>query len=49
MPEKPVHRRPTPEQLDERVALPADPEKAIEALLKVDPDAEPDDEAQKAK
>jgi hypothetical protein len=33
------HHRPTPEQLDERHEIPLDPELAIEALLKVDPDS----------
>ncbi len=38
------HRNPTPEERDERVALPLDPEDAIRALLAVDPDAEPADD-----
>lgn len=29
---------PTPEERDERVALPLDPEEALKALLAVDPD-----------
>jgi hypothetical protein len=44
-PEK--HHRPTPEQLDERHSIPLDPELAIEALLKVDPDAPEADEKPK--
>jgi len=32
---------PTPEQRDERVALPLDQETALRALLKVDPNSEP--------
>lgn len=30
-----------PSKLDERVAIPLDPEEALKALLKVDPEAEP--------
>ena len=33
--------QPTPAERDERVALPLDPETALRALLKVDPDSEP--------
>jgi hypothetical protein len=40
--EKPKHKRPTPEELDERLVIPLDPETAIEAILKVDPESEPD-------
>jgi hypothetical protein len=36
--------KPNP-NMDERVAIPLDPELAIRALLKVDPDAEPADDA----
>ena len=36
---KEPHKRPTAEQLDERVKLPDDPAKVIEAILNVDPDA----------
>jgi hypothetical protein len=49
-PSEPVtpHKRPTPEQLDERISLDSDAaaEALIEALLKVDPESEPveDDE-----
>jgi hypothetical protein len=39
--------KPNPE-MDERVAIPLDPELAIRALLKVDPDAKPADEAKRA-
>jgi hypothetical protein len=42
MGDKPVrekHKRPSAAEMDERVAIPLDPETAIEALLKVDPDA----------
>jgi hypothetical protein len=39
------HKRPTPEQLDERIAIAyPDPEKVIEALMQVDPDTPVDDE-----
>jgi len=42
------HHRPTPEQLDEKHSIPLDPELAITALLKVDPDApEADEEPEK--
>jgi hypothetical protein len=42
------HKRPTPEQLDERHSIPLDPELAIEALLKVDPDSpEADEDSEK--
>ncbi len=34
-------RHPTPEERDEPVALPLDPEDALRALLAVDPEAEP--------
>lgn len=34
-------RHPTPEERDERVALPLDPETALRALLRVDPEDEP--------
>ncbi len=34
-------RRPSTEDRDERVALPLDPELALRALLRVDPDAPP--------
>ncbi len=34
-------RRPRPEDRDERVVLPLDPETALRALLRVDPDAPP--------
>jgi hypothetical protein len=33
------HRRPTAAEMDERVKIPLDPETAIEALLKVDPES----------
>ncbi len=36
-------RHPTPEERDERVPLPLDPETALRALLRVDPDAPPAD------
>ncbi len=36
---KEPHKRPTAEQMDERVKLPDDPSKVIEAVLKVDPNA----------
>jgi hypothetical protein len=32
---------PTTDELDERVELPLDPEEALRALLKVDPESEP--------
>ncbi len=32
---------PTPAERDERVSLPLDPETALRALLKVDPDSKP--------
>lgn len=32
---------PTPEQRDERVSLPLDPETAVRAFLQVDPDSDP--------
>lgn len=38
MPEK---HHPTPEERDERVSLPVEPETAISALLRVDPESEP--------
>jgi len=38
------HHRPTREEMDERVNLPDDPEKVIEAVLKVDPESEPTDQ-----
>ncbi|MDP9397531.1 MAG: hypothetical protein M3P96_06760 [Actinomycetota bacterium] len=34
-------RHPTPEERDERVVLPLDPEAALRALLRVDPDSQP--------
>lgn len=34
-------RQPTPEERDERLTLPLDPEEALRALLAVDPDSEP--------
>lgn len=34
-------KQPTPEERDERVTLPLDPETALRALLQVDPDDEP--------
>jgi hypothetical protein len=37
-------RDPTPEELDERVELPLDPEEALRALLKVDPESEPSED-----
>jgi hypothetical protein len=43
---KEPHKRPTAEQLDERINLPDDPAKVIEAILNVDPNAP---EADKAK
>jgi hypothetical protein len=36
-PEK--HTRPSAAEMDERITIPLDPETAIEALLKVDPDS----------
>ncbi len=39
-------RHPTPEERDERVPLPLDPETALRALLRVDPDAPPIGSAQ---
>ncbi len=39
-------RRPRPEDRDERVVLPLDPEMALRALLRVDPDAPPVESAQ---
>ena len=35
------HGHPTAAKLDERVAVPLDPEEAIRAFLKVDPDSQP--------
>lgn len=43
-PEMPEQHHPTPEERDERVNLPLDPEAAIGALLQVDPESEPVDE-----
>ena len=40
--------KPNPE-MDERVSIPLDPELAIRALLKVDPDAEPAEDQQRPK
>lgn len=40
--------KPNPD-LDERISIPLDPELAIRALLKVDPDAEPADEQRQPK
>ena len=37
---------PSERDRDERVSLPLDPEVALRALLKVDPEAEPDDDVQ---
>jgi hypothetical protein len=37
--------KPNPD-MDERIAIPLDPELAIRALLRVDPDAEPAEDAQ---
>ncbi len=39
-------RQPTPEERDERVPLPLDPETALRALLRVDPGAPPVESAQ---
>ncbi len=36
-------RQPTPEERDQRLVLPLDPETALRALLRVDPDAPPKD------
>jgi hypothetical protein len=43
--------KPTPHDMDERVAIPLDPEDALKGLLKVDPDApvDPDKLAQSDK
>ena len=38
---KPKPKRPTAEEMDERLVVPLDPEEALRALLKVDPDSEP--------
>jgi len=38
-PGKPKHKRPTPEQLDERLVIPLDTKTTIESILKVDPDS----------
>lgn len=43
------HKRPTTDQLDERLVIPLDTEKAIEAILKVDPESEPVDQAKRQK
>lgn len=41
-PPKPTAHNPTPAERDERVSLyPLDPEKALAALLKVDPESDP--------
>ena len=39
-----ANQQPTPAERDERVSLPLDPETALRALLKVDPDSEPVDQ-----
>jgi hypothetical protein len=44
--EKPKHKRPTREQMDERHSIPLDPDVAIRALMEVDPDAPEADEKQ---
>lgn len=36
--------KPTPEERDEPVKLPLDPEEALRALLAVDPESEPEEE-----
>jgi hypothetical protein len=33
------HKRPSKAEMDERITIPLDPETAIKALLKVDPDS----------
>lgn len=38
------HRNPTPDERDERIALPLDPEVALRALLQVKPDSDENDE-----
>lgn len=48
-PSQQPHHRPTPEQLDERVVIPLDTKTTIEAILKVDPESEPVDKAQRQK
>lgn len=40
MPEKPAKPHAEDEDRDDRLAIPLDPETALRALLKVDPDAE---------
>jgi hypothetical protein len=47
--EKPKHKRPTPEQLDERLVIPLDTETAIESILKVDPESAPVEKPRKKK
>ncbi len=37
----PEDKHPTPQERDERVSIPLDPEDALKGLLKVDPEAEP--------
>jgi hypothetical protein len=39
-----VTKNPTPEERDDPVKLPLDPEEALRALLKVDPDSEATDD-----
>ena len=43
------HKRPTREELDERLAIPLDAHTTIEAILKVDPESEPVDQAERQK
>ena len=43
------HRRPSAAEMDERVAIPLDPEIAIQALMKVDLDAPEADKPKRPK
>lgn len=44
----PAKHNPTPEERDERVSLPLDPEKAIEAILATGPHSGEDADEEKA-
>jgi hypothetical protein len=43
----PDEKHPTPKQRDEPVKIDLDPEEALKALLKVDPEAEPASRSQR--
>ena len=47
IPKRPTHRRPTAEQMDERIIVPLEPEEFLEGVLKAGP--HPEDDQQKTR